>query len=382
MFLTGATNAVWVSVLAKYLQTLGFTPLEFSLVVQTGAVASIIMPLLGGQIADRWLPSERFLAISNLGAAALLFLGASQVRFWGLGSALLGASLFYANVFPLVTAMALRHLSEPGRQFAGVRVWGTIGWVLGAWGLTGWLVGTGRGLGDCLWLAGIVAAANGIYSFTLPHTPPVLLQAGPSATGKVFAMLKEPSFALFMAIFFIQQLFGVFYGTTVAVFLPSPTVGVSEAHLSAVISIGQIAEIPMLWGLPWVYRRFGEKGTMALGMAAWGLRFGVFALGGPPGLVIASIALHGPAFAFVRISATMYVDRISERDVRSSAQSLLAVLVDGVGGFLGAFLVSGVFRAAAGDWRTFWLVPAIGCVTILGIFLAAFRPRPAGALRG
>ncbi len=374
MFLTGATNAVWVSALARHLQTIGFAPLEITLAMSTGAMASIVTPLLGGQNADRWLPSQRFLALANLGAGILLIAGAPLVRFWGLGLVLLGASFFYANVFPLATAMALRHLPDPARQFAGVRVWGTIGWVLGAWGLTGWLRLTGRGLGDCLWLAGLLSLANGLYSLTLPHTPPLRQGAGPSAAGKVIRMLGEPSFALFMALFFGQQVFGMFYGTSVAVFLPSR--GVSEANLAAVISIGQIAEIPMLWGLPAVYRRFGEKGTMALGMAAWALRFGVFALGGP-GLVVASIALHGPAFAFVRIAATMYVDRVCGRDVRSSAQSLLAVVVDGAAGVLGAVVAGLVMRRAAGDWPSFWLVPAIGCALILAVFLAAFRSRPA-----
>jgi len=380
MFLSGAAIAVWTSVLAKHVEQIGFTPLQAALAVGTASMASIVTPLLGGQVADRWLSSERFLAVSNLGGGVLLLLGASQQGFLALGSTLLGAWLFFANVFPLGTALALQHLADPARQFPGVRVWGTIGWVAGALGLTGWLHLPGHGLGDSLWLAGLIAVANGFYSFTLPHTPPRRSGVGPSATGKVLSMLREPSFAIFMAIFFMQQVFAMFYVTNAAVFLP--VVGVSPANLPVVIGIGQTAEIAMMWGLPLVYRRFGEKGTMALGMAAWVLRFGVFSLGGPAWLVIASIAFHGPGFAFVRIAATMYIDRICERDVRSSAQSLLAVVIDGASGVLGAVLAGLVSGHLAGHWRAFWIIPAIGGAVILAVFLAAFRPKATSGAPG
>lgn len=373
MFLSGAVIAVWTSALSKHADSLGFTPFQVSLVVATASMASILTPLLGGQVADRWLSSERFLVVANLGGAALLFLAAGQRGFAGLGGCLLGAWLFFANVFPLGTALALQQLPDPARQFPGVRVWGTIGWVLGALGLTVWLRGSGRGLGDSLWLAGLLAAANGLYSITLPSTPPRRAGAGASATAKVVSMLRDPSFALFIAVFFVQQVFAMFYVRDAAIYLPA--VGVREAYLPVVIGIGQTAEIGMMWALPFVYRRFGEKGTMALGMAAWVVRYAAFALA-PHWLVIASIALHGPGFAFVRIAATMYVDRVCARDVRSSAQSLLAVVIDGAGGVLGALLAGAVSARLGADWRSFWLVPAAGCAASLAVLLACFRPRP------
>ncbi len=375
MALTGATFAVWTSVLPKYLAELGFSPLEIALVAGASSVASIVTPLLGGQVADRWLPAERFLALSNGGAALLLFAAAGQRSFPALGGAVLAAWLFFANVLPLGSALALQHLSNPARQFPGVRAWATIGWVGGAVGLSGWLRIPGRDLGDSLWLAALLSAANAAYSLTLPHTPQRRGAAGPSAAGKVVGMLREPSFLAFTVLLFLQQAFAMFFFTNAAVFLPE--VGVGRENLSAVLSIGQATEVAMVWLLPWVYGRLGAKGTIAIGMAAWVLRFGAFALGAPLWLVVASLSMHGPGFAFVRIAATIYIDRICDRDARSSAQGFLSVAVDGAGGVAGAVAAGLVATGAAGDWRTFWAVPGIGCLAILVLFLVLFRPKPA-----
>jgi len=100
-------------------------------------------------------------------------------------------------------------------------------------------------------------------------------------------------------------------------------------------------------------------------------------------MLVTAVALHGICFACARIAATIYVDRISPRDARSSAQSLLSLLVDGSGTLLGNFLIGAVVTrytvGGAVAWSSVWLIPAIGCTAVLAVFLAAFRPRTATA---
>ena len=97
--------------------------------------------------------------------------------------------------------------------------------------------------------------------------------------------------------------------------------------------------------------------------------------------MIVGLALHGVCFACGRIAATIYVDRVCERDARASAQSLLALTADGAGTFLGNLSNGAVAdhfrRGASWEWRSIWLVPAIGCAVVLAAFLAGFRERPA-----
>ncbi len=64
MFLQFATWGAWVPVLGKHLTNLSFSGSEIGGVYSTGAIATMISPLIAGQIADRWFATERFLALS------------------------------------------------------------------------------------------------------------------------------------------------------------------------------------------------------------------------------------------------------------------------------------------------------------------------------
>ncbi|HXX94793.1 MAG TPA: MFS transporter, partial [Planctomycetota bacterium] len=208
--------------------------------------------------------------------------------------------------------------------------------------------------------------------------------AGRSAMGKAVGMLRDPGFAFFTVLLFLLSVFSAAYYRGIAIFIRSS--GVGEKWLSTVLSTGQGFEIVMVFALPILYVRFGAKTTIALGMAAWAARFGIFMIGRPLGLLVVGLALHGICFACGRIAATIYVDRICEKDARASAQSLLAVTVDGGGMLLGSLMAGAVsrhyFLGPTWDWRSIWLVPAVGSAVVLVAFLAGFRerqfsPRPA-----
>jgi len=378
MFVSGTVIGVWTSAMMEYFHTLHFGEFQISWGASTFPIAAIVSSMVAGQIADRRMASERLMGICSLGSAILLFAAWSRKDFPTLWGLLLGAALLASPVIPLGTAMSFRHLEDAPRSFPMVRVWATIGWVAGANLLSLWQWLTDRGLGDAIILASVLAAVNAAYCFTLPHTPPMHDRVGRSATGKALLMLRTPSFALFTALLFLLSLFSAAYYRSIAIFMRDS--GVSEKWLSTVLSTGQGFEIVMVPLLPLLYVRFRAKGTIALGMAAWAVRFAIFMLGHPLWFMVVGLALHGVCFACGRIAATIYVDRVCEKDARASAQSLLAVTVDGGGMLLGSLIAGSIARHyAAGstwDWRSVWLIPAIGCAAVLVAFLAGFRESP------
>jgi MFS family permease len=194
-------------------------------------------------------------------------------------------------------------------------------------------------------------------------------------------MLRDPGFGLFIGLLFLVQLFGTAYYARGPLYLLGS--GVSKEGLSSLMSIGQVTEVAVVLLLPVIYGRFGPKGTMAVGIAAWAVRFGLWAAGGSFGMLVAAVALHGICFSCARIAATIYVDQVCPRDARASAQSLLSLLVDGSGAVLGNLLVGRVVThyttAGVPDWRSIWLVPMAGFTVVLAAFLLGFRAqrRPA-----
>src|SRR2546425_3639196 len=74
MFLQYAVPGAWVPLFPLRLDELAFTPLEIAGVYTPFALASLVAPLLAGQVADRWVPAERCMTVCSILAAGLLWL--------------------------------------------------------------------------------------------------------------------------------------------------------------------------------------------------------------------------------------------------------------------------------------------------------------------
>lgn len=383
MFLQFAVWGSWAPVLSVHLQEIGLGPEASSSILGTAALATIIAPLIAGQIADRWFATERFMALSFLASAALFFVASrteDPTALWWLA---LGAMLFFAPTLALGNSISFHHLGEQRAQFAWIRAGGTVGWIASGWILSAWMKLTGRPIGDCLLLGAAFAFVNAVYCLTLPHTPPRRDAVEPFAVGKALRMLTDSSFALLTLLAFAMMVFATFYYFRAGNFFVDA--GVKKEDVPTVMSIGQFAEIATMAVLPPVFQRLGAKKTIALGVAAWALRFGLFALGQPLWLMVAAQALHGVCFAFAIAGTMIFVERVSAPDVRASAQSLLTLVTYGLGMWAGSVLLGKVAAAhtveGVSDWASIWKVPAWGCAAVLVVFLAGFRPRDP-AVRG
>lgn len=379
MFLAGAVTGAWQPVIPPYLKGLGFNEFQIDVALATVPVATMISPILMGQAADRWIASERLLALINVGCALMMFATHAVTSFASFTAIFSVTMLITVPLFPVATAVALQNLPNGARDFPAIRACGTFGHVTGANLLSGWMWLTHRSFADALVIAGLLALVSAAYALTLPNTPPRRDAGGRSALGRAASMLHDPGFALFIALLFLVQLFGTSYYARGPIFLLGS--GVAREGLSSLMSIGQIAEIFVVLLLPLLYGRLGAKGTIAIGIGAWALRFGLWSRGGSFPFLVAAVALHGICFACGRIASTIYVDQVCPRDARASAQSLLSLMVDGSGAFLGNFLIGRVVThytvGGVPDWRPIWLVPTVGLSVVLVAFQIGFRPRRA-----
>jgi MFS family permease len=149
--------------------------------------------------------------------------------------------------------------------------------------------------------------------------------------------------------------------------------------------IGQVCETIFLPLLPLFLWRFGMKTVLALGMLCWGLRYLAFANAGPEGvgfaLAIVGVALHGFCFDFFFAAGFIHCDNKAPKDIRASAQALFSFLTYGVGMWLGSLLCGMMVdkytdpATKAVDWANFWMVPSLGVLGCLAVFLLFFRER-------
>lgn len=375
MFLQFAIWGAWVPVLGNHLGSLKFTPEQIGMVYLTGALATMISPLIAGQIADRYFSTQKFVGVSFIVSGVFFFL-ASRVDTYGeIWWLALAAMLFFSPTLGLANAISFHHLKDARKDFPIVRLFGTIGWIAAGFVLSAWLKfgeGTFR---DALVLGAIFAIACGVYSFTLPHTPPKAEASEKFAVGKVLKMMKDPSFALFSLVAFLLLVFGTFYYNFAGLYYGGMGLKLSDDKVPLVLLCGQVMEILTMLVLPFMLRVLGMRWTIALGILAWAARFFIFSFMAPVELMVAAQVLHGACFAFAVAAAMIYVERISAPDVRGSAQSFLAFATYGVGMFAGSILSGKVLGHFDNDFARFWLVPAIGCLALAIVFGLFFRAR-------
>lgn len=304
---------------------------------QSAPIAAIVAPLFLGLIADRLFASQIVQGVLMLLGAGLMA-GAAQAVTDGNGS--LAVWLFIAHMLCYMPTLGLGNSIafanvEDQNEFPAIRVWGTIGWIA-----AGLFVG-GNGWSDSinmLWLAAGSSALFGIYSFTLPHTPP-------PAKGKpldmesllmvdAFRLMKSVPFAVFVICSTLICIPLAYYYSYASGVLAD--VGFKQA--ASTMTLGQMSEIIFMLLVPFFFRRLGVKWMILVGMAAWVARYLLFAYGAPQQAVwmmLLGVALHGICYDFFFVTGFMYTDQKAPPEVRGQAQSMLVFFTQGIGMFLG-----------------------------------------------
>jgi len=228
-------------------------------------------------------------------------------------------------------------------------------------------------------LAGAASILLAVFCLFLPHTPPSKSE-NPLAFLKALSLLKDRNFAVFMAISFIVVTELQFYYVLTAPFLQY--IGVSSRTLPTVMTIAQWGEIiGMAVLLPFLLPRLGIRKCLAIGVIAWPLRYAIFAIGQPVGLVEASLSLHGLGYTFFFVVGQVYVNSVATSDIRASAQSLLTLITLGLGNFLGALFAgwvqdqftTGTGATASVYYTGVFLVPCALTVICAIAFLLFFK---------
>jgi MFS family permease len=198
-------------------------------------------------------------------------------------------------------------------------------------------------------------------------------------------LLKTASGAVFFGVSCLISIALAFYYAFTAVYLEQ-ALGVKPQNVGPLMTIGQWVEIFFMLSLGWFVGHWGMRNVLIIGMAAWAIRYGIFAAVPPLGLAIIGVALHGICFDFFLAAGMMHTANIASAEIRASAQSLFGVMTYGVGMYLGSEIggrlnqhyTRDVVDPQTGqttkvtDWRRFWLVPCIGAFVCLVLFVIFF----------
>jgi len=394
MFLQFFIWGAWYTTIAVYMTHHGMETLTHW-PYTVNPIAAIVAPFFLGLIADRYFATEKVLGVLHLLGGVIMFAvpgaAGAPVVFILL---LLLYNLCYMPTLGLANSLAFHHIQSQEKQFPLIRVFGTAGWIVAGLFISfvlGPLIGVvPEPTALPIYTTATASVLLGLFSFLLPHTPP------PGAGQRVslrsilgldaLAQLGDRAFYVFIAASLLLCIPLAAYYNFTQIFLGDA--GITK--IAATQSLGQMSEVIFMLLMPVFFVRLGVKRMLMVGMAAWVVRYALFAVAAPSAvlsLIIIAILLHGVCYDFFFVTGQIYVDKKSTPAIRGQAQGFLVLVTYGVGMLIGAQVAGNVYNrflggAASltlGRWPSFWVLPAGFAAVVLVLFAAMFRPGGARA---
>ena len=390
MFLEFFIWGAWFVTLGTFLDSnLSASGVEKGAIFSTQSWGAIIAPFIIGLIADRYFNAERILGILHLVGAFLMYQMYQSNEVGSFYIYVLSYMVLYMPTLALVNSVAFNQMKDPEKEFANIRVWGTVGWIIAGlaisfvfhWDTTE-NIAQGM-LKNTFLLAGIAALVLGLLSFTLPATPPKVsdekIKIGDIIGLDALKLLKDKNFAVFFISSILICIPLAFYYQNAHSFLTEAGI----ENPTGKMAIGQISEALFLLLIPVFFTRFGFKKTILVGMLAWAIRYALFAYGNGTDLsfmLIIGIALHGICYDFFFVSGQIYTNSKAGEKYKSAAQGLITLATYGVGmliGFAVAGWITDNYKTATGtiNWEMVWIIPAGIALAVFVLFALTFNDK-------
>ena len=377
MFLQFFVWGTWYVTMGTYLGTIGFDGSDIGTAYSTTAVAAIIAPLFVGMVADKFFDAQQVLGILHILGGVMLYLVSQMTDPSGFYWVLLLHTLCYMPTIALANAVVFHHITDPEKNYPQIRVLGTIGWIVAGLIIgfmkieevaTPFLIGAG------------VSIFLGLYSFTLPKTPPKSKGQKSSIAQLLgldaLALMRDNSFAILIVSSLLISIPLSFYFGFANPFLNESGMEFTAAKMS----LGQVSEIGFMLLMPFFFKRLGVKKMILIGMLAWAVRYVLFAYGNNEELVFMfyfGILLHGICYDFFFVTGQIYVDNKAPEGIRASAQGLITLVTYGIGMYIGTILSGLVVenyeildtteKIVGHNWWMIWMIPA-GLAVVASVF--------------
>ncbi len=369
----------WYVTMSTYMsEFLGASGIQIGAAYSALAIATMISPFFIGMVADRYFAAQRIMGVLHLVGAALLYF-ATQIQdntafYW----LILFYSLLYMPTIALSNSIAFHQMSDPGKMFPWIRVFGTVGWIVAG------LMITALGIEKSEFtfqMAAIASLTLGIFSFFLPDTPPKgkVADTASSAIGtEAFVLFKDrPYLIFFIAAVLVCIPLSFYYGFA--------NLFLNEAGLenaAGKMTLGQVSEALFILAIPFLFNRIGVKKMILIGMVAWFLRYVCFAHGDNGAnlwMLYAGIILHGICYDFFFVTGYMYTEKKAGAKIKNAAQGLFTFATYGLGMFIGTWVsgfVANYYTINNNyDWTSIWYVPAGIAVFVFIYFIILFKEK-------
>jgi nucleoside transporter len=374
-YIWGSWYVTMGTFMSKYL---GSTGIQIGAAYSALAIATMISPFFVGMVADRFFAAQKVMGLLHITGGILLFLASKITTNGAFYWIILLYSLAYMPTIALSNSVAFRQMTDIGKQFPPIRVFGTVGWVISGFMIS--ILGIEQ-TPLTFYMAAVVSVALGLFSYFLPDTPP---QENATSSAKsvmgidALVLFKDKSYLIFfVAAIFVCIPLSFYFGFANLYLNQS-----GMQNTAGKMVMGQISEALFILAIPFLFNRIGVKKMLLIGMTAWILRYLCFAFGNMgPGIwmLYTGIILHGVCYDFFFVTGYMYTEKKSNERIKSAAQGLFTFVTYGLGMFIGTwfsgFVTTYYSTGQVYQWRSIWFIPAYIAVAVLVCFIFFFREK-------
>ena len=319
----------------------GLSASEVGMIVATVPLMGILAQPLWGRLGDRTASRSRILALVAFGASVGHVCLAWPTTFTGYLIATSSVAFFGSALAPMAVSTSLAQLHPPAeRRYGRVRTMGTLAFAVSVGTLPFWIQDVAPfrasapeastpALGWIFPPAGFYLLVAGVLALALPRHSD---SASKAVSGDWRLLFQGTAFArlllLTLLAYFLLQ------GPTVLFPLLVRAHGGGLEVISQMWLLMILLEIPLVFWVGSTMDRIGPRGVIAIGLVSAVVRWGVSGFSENLTWVYAAQILHGVTVWGIVIGIPLYADRIMPERLRSTGQSLLAMVGISLGSIL------------------------------------------------
>lgn len=360
LFYFGSLGAL-VPYWGLFLQSRGFDALAIGQLMAILVGTKIVAPVIWGHLVDasgRRMPLVRLAAL----AAALVFGGVFIAHgFWAMALAMTLFSFFWNASLPQLEAVTFNHLGTRVVHYAGIRLWGSVGFILvvGALGVQlEW-----SSLDAVPVWVGVLFVGLWLSTLLIPDSPPARSEGQSPSLKGLFSRVDVQAF--FAACFLMQLGHGPYYAFY-SIHLKAA--GYSSTAVGALWSWGVIAEVAVFMVMHRLLPRLGARRVLLWSLGVAVLRW--LMIGAFVELVWVQIlaqAMHAATFGTFHAAAIHLVHHYFAGRTQGRGQALYNSLSFGAGGAVGS-LLGGMLWDGPGPMATFGVSAAASALGLLAVW--------------
>jgi PPP family 3-phenylpropionic acid transporter len=361
----GALIPYW----SLYLKSLDFSVTEIGQLFAILMGTKIVAPNVWGWIADHTGQRMVIVRVASL-LGALAFLGVFVSNdFWWIALVMSVFSFFWNASLPQFEATTMSHLGGETHRYSGIRLWGSVGFVITVVVL-GPVLGQ-FGVGYLPYILALVFLLIWLSSLMVPESAAGHL---PLDQERLRDVLKRPVVLSLLAVCFLVQASHGPYYTFFTLYLED--YGYSTALIGQLWALGVLAEIGVFLLMPVLLPRYGARRLLLVALSLTVLRWLLIAgFAANPAVILFAQILHAASFGLYHAVAIFLVHRLFTGAHQGRGQALYSSISFGAGGAAGS-LVSGYLWTGIGP-QAMYLMSAAASLVALVVVYVGIRACPA-----